>query len=169
MNCSETKFVMPLYLSSELDATRMADFEIHVQQCGPCARELEYARHCDELLRDACLEEPLDTMDLRDRVLSEISKSRPRQRFLFRRPVYTLPIAAALLLAIGAGISYFSLYSSSSQTVYAAALDEHYPEVVQHPTIPGWRNTPEEIRAFVRQQIGDADYLEKTRPADYHL
>ena len=52
MNCNETKFVMPLYLSSELDATRMADFEIHVQQCGACARELEYARHCDELLRD---------------------------------------------------------------------------------------------------------------------
>src|SRR5437660_10423850 len=114
MNCNETKFVMPLYLSSELDATRMADFEIHVQQCGPCAKELEYARHCDELLRDACLKEPLDTMDLRARVLSEISKSKPRRRFLFRRPVFTVPIAAVLLLAIGAGIICFTVYSSSS-------------------------------------------------------
>ena len=168
MNCNETKFVMPLYLSSELDATRMADFEIHVQQCGPCARELEYARHCDELLRDACLEEPVDAMDLRDRVLSEISKSRPRRRFLFRRPVYTLPIAAALLLAIGAGIIYFSLYNSS-QTVYAAALDDHYSEVVKNPPIGGWRKTPEEIRAFVRQQLDDADFLDKLAPAGYHL
>jgi len=168
MNCSETKFLTPLYLSSELDATRMADFELHVERCGPCARELEYARHCDELLRDACLEEPLDTMDLRARALSEISKSRPRRRFLFRRPVYTLPIAAALLLAIGAGIIYFSLYNSS-QTVYAAALDDHYSEVVKNPPIGGWRKRPEEIRAFVRQQLGDADFLDKLAPADYHL
>src|SRR5205814_116310 len=168
MNCNETKFVMSLYLSSELDATRMADFEIHVQQCGPCARELEYARHCDELLRDACLEEPVDAMDLRERVLNEISKSRPRRRFLFRRPVYTLPIAAALLLAIGAGIIYFSLYNSS-QTVYAAALDDHYSEVVKNPPIGGWRKTPEEIRAFVREQLGDADFLDRLAPANYYL
>src|SRR5207253_9718847 len=169
MNCNETKFVMSLYLSNELDATRMADFELHVQQCGPCARELEYARHCDELLRDACLEEPLDALGLRERVLSEISKSRPRRRFLFRRPVYTLPIAAVLLLAIGAGIIYFSLYSSSSQTVYAAALDDHYSEVVKNPPIGGRRKTPEEIRAFVREQLGEADFLDKLSPADYHL
>src|SRR5947199_9266913 len=113
MNCNETKFVMSLYLSSELDATRMADFELHVQSCGPCARELEYARHCDELLRDACLEEPVDTIGLRARVLSETSKSRPRRRFLLRRPVYTLPIAAVLLLAIRAGSLYLSLLKSS--------------------------------------------------------
>ena len=169
MNCNETQFVMPLYLSSELDATRMADFEIHVQQCGPCARELEYARHCDELLRDACLEEPVDTIGLRARVLSEISKSRPRRRFLFRRPVYSLPIAAVLLLAIGAGIIYFSLYSKSSQTVYAAALDDHYEEVVKNPPLGGWRKTPEDIRGFVRQQLGDADFVDKLAPADYHL
>ena len=168
MSCNETKFVMSLYLSSELDATRMADFELHVQQCSTCARELEYARHCDELLRDACLEEPVDTMGLRARVLSEISKSSPRRRFLLRRPVYTLPIAAVLLLAIGAGVIYFSLYNSS-QTVYAAAFDDHYSEVVQYPTIPGWRKTPSEIRAFVRQQLGDAEFLDKLAPADYHL
>jgi len=169
MNCNETKFVMPLYLSSELDATRMADFELHVQQCGACARELEYARHCDEMLRDACMEEPVNALGLRERVLSEISKSRPRRRFLFRRPIYTLPIAAVLLLAIGLGIIYFSLYSSSSQTVYAAALDDHYEEVVKNTPIGGWRKTPAEISAFVRLQLGDADFLDKLAPAGYHL
>src|SRR5207248_4052429 len=129
-------------------ATRMADFELHVERCGPCARELEYARHCDELLREASLEEPVDALGLRERVLSEISKSRPRRRFLFRRPVYSLPIAAVLLLAIGAGIIYFSLYSKASQTVYAAALDDHYEEVVKNPWIGVWLKRPREIRAF---------------------
>jgi anti-sigma factor RsiW len=169
MNCSETKFVMPLYLSSELDETRMADFELHVQQCPPCARELEHARHWDVLLRDACLEEQVDTMGLRERVLSEISKSRPRRRFLFRRPVYSLPIAAVLLLAIAVGIVYFALYGGSSQTVYAAASSDHYEEVVKNPPIEGWRETPAEIRAFVREQLGDADFLDRLAPADYHL
>src|SRR5207253_2271386 len=96
-------------------------------------------------------------------------KSKRRRRFLSRRSVYTLPIAAVLLLAIGAGIIYFTLYSSSSQTVYAAAMDDHYEEVVKNPPIGGWRKTSEEIRAFVRQQLGDADFLDKLGPAGYHL
>jgi hypothetical protein len=101
------------------------------------AHELAHYYFGTLLLRDACLEGPVDALGLRERVLNEISKSRPRRRLLSRQPVYTLPIAATLLLAIGAGIIYTSLSGSSSQTVYAAALDDHYSEVVQHPTIPG--------------------------------
>jgi hypothetical protein len=169
MNCSETQFAMPLYLSSELDATRMADFELHVQRCPQCARELEYSRSCDELLRDACLEQPVDTAGLRERVLSEISKSGHRRRSLFRRPFYSLPIAAVLLLAIGIGIAYFTLRGSSSQTVYAAALKDHYGEIVQHASFSDWPQTPEAIRAFVREQLGDADFLDSLTPAGSHL
>jgi anti-sigma factor RsiW len=169
MNCSETKSVMPLYLSSELDATPMADFELHVQQCGPCARELEYTRQCDELLRDACLEQPVNVQGLRERVLSEISKSAPRRRFLFRGRAYSLPIAAVLLLAMAVGIIYFTLHDGSSQTVYAAAVADHYNEVVQHPLIGGWRETPQEISAFVREELGEEGFLDKLVPADYHL
>jgi hypothetical protein len=49
------------------------------------------------------------------------------------------------------------------------ALYDHYQEVVQHPPIPGWRETPEEIKALVRQELGDAEFLDKIAPADYHL
>ena len=169
MNCSETQFVMPLYLSSELDATRMADFELHVQHCSACARELESATHCDELLRDAYREESVDTLNLRERILGEISKSGHRRRSLFGRLVYSVPIAAVLLLAIGIGIAYFTLRGSSSQTVYAAALKDHYREIVQHEPFSDWPQTPEAIRAFVREQLGDADFLENLTPAGYHL
>jgi hypothetical protein len=168
MNCSETKFVMPLYLSSELDAMPMADFELHLQGCGPCARELEYARHCDQLLRDAFREQAVNTLGLRQRVLSEISKSRPRRRFLFRRPIYSLPIAAALLLVIGIGITHFILRGSLSSTVYAAARDDHYIEVVQHEPRP-WHETPDDIKEFVREELGDADFLDRFAPAGYQL
>ena len=169
MNCSEVEFVMPLYLSSELDATRMADFEAHLQQCGACATTLESGTHCDELLRDAYRGESVDTLGLRERVLSKISKSGHRRRFLFRRPFYSVPIAAVLLLASGIGLAYFTLRGSSSQTVYAAALQDHYREIVKHEPFSDWPQTPEAIRAFVREQLGDANFLDNLTPAGYHL
>jgi hypothetical protein len=166
MNCSQSEFVMPLYLSSELDATPMAEFELHVQRCASCARELEYARQYDELLRDACLEEPANILGLRERVLREISHSRPRRGFLFRR-AYWMPVAAALVLAMAVG-TYLSVRDRSSGTVYADVLEDHYNEVVNHIT-EGWRETPQEIRAFAREELGNADFLDKLAPADYHL
>jgi Putative zinc-finger len=169
MNCSETQFVMPLYLSSELDAQTMAAFELHVQTCGTCARELEYSRHCDELLRGAYPEQPVNTLGVRERVLSEISKSQPRRRSLFKLLVYPLRIAAVLLIAIGIGVAYLILHAGSSQAVYAAALKDHYREVAQHEPFSDWPQTPEAVRAFVRQEIGDTDFLDSLTPAGYHL
>jgi hypothetical protein len=47
-------------------------------------------------------------------------------------------------------------------------LEDHYNEVVNHIT-GGWRETPQEIRVFVREELGNADFLDKLAPADYHL
>jgi anti-sigma factor RsiW len=168
MNCSEAKFVMSLYLSSELDAPAMADFELHVQTCRACARDLEYTRHCDELLRLACREQTFDTLGLRQRVLKEISKSRLRRRFFFARSAYSLPIAAGLLLAMAIAIGFFILRGGASQTVYAAARDDHYVEVVQHDPRP-WVETPAGIRDFVTQELGTADFLDRLTPVGYQL
>ena len=52
MNCTEAKYLMPLYLSSELDAKAMAEFELHAQRCAACTREAEQIRLYDGLLRD---------------------------------------------------------------------------------------------------------------------
>lgn len=165
MNCSEIQFLMPLYLSSELDATPMFDFELHLRRCAACARELEEARRCDDLLREALHHESLDTAELRRRIRTRLYKPE-RRRFFFRRPFYTLPIAASLLVAIIVGS--FILRDSPSRTVYAAARDDHYLEVVQHDPRP-WHETPEEIREFVREELGDADFLDRFAPADYQL
>ena len=166
MNCSEIQFLMPLYLSSELDATPMFDFELHLRQCAACARELEEARRCDDLLRDAFNQQSLDADELRRRVRTQISKTK-RRRFLFRRPLYTLPIAASLLAAVALGI-FTVLPGNSSQTVYAAARDDHYREVVEREPRP-WRETPDEIKEFVREELGDADFLKHLTPDGYQL
>lgn len=169
MNCSESKYVMPLYLSSELDTKLMADFELHIERCGACSNELESALHCDELLREAFREQPAATAALRARVRSQISGMRRGRRMRLWRPRYSLPVAALLFLAVSAGISWFILRGGSSQTVYAAALEDHYEEVVQHAPIEGWRETPDEINAFVRKRLGATDFLDRLAPAGYGL
>jgi anti-sigma factor RsiW len=166
MNCSETQFLTPLYLSGELDAMQMFDFELHLRRCAACTRELEAARQCDEWLRDAWHEESLGTDELRQRVRTEMAKTK-RGRSIFGWPPSTLPIAASVLAAISLGIIIF-LLGSRSPTVYAAARDDHYLEVVQGEARP-WLETPDEIKEFVRAELGEADFLERFAPAGYQL
>ena len=166
MNCSETQFLTPLYLSGELDAMQMFDFELHLRRCAACTRELEAARQCDEWLRDAWHEESLGTDELRQRVRTEMAKTK-RGRSIFGWPPSTLPIAASVLAAISLGIIIF-LLGSRSPTVYAAARDDHYLEVVQGEARP-WLETPDEIKEFVRAELGDADFLDQLTPAGYQL
>jgi anti-sigma factor RsiW len=159
---------MPLYLSSELDTKVMAELELHLQRCAICAREVEQIRLNDDLLRNAFARRPLDARALRARFWSQISISK-NKRLRFRRPVYLLPIAALLFLTIGAGIIYFTLPYTSSQTVYASAVDDHTEEVVQRAPIDGWRETPEEIEKLLRKELGNSDVMRKLAPADYKL
>ena len=168
MNCSGANYLMPLYLSGELDTKVMAEFELHLQRCSMCMREIEQIRLNDDLLRNVFARRPLDTRDLRARFWSQISISK-NKRLRFRRPVYMLPIAALLLLIIGAGIIYFTLPYTSSQTVYASAVDDHTEEVVQRAPIDGWRETREEIEKLLRKELGDSDVMRKLAPADYKL
>ncbi len=169
MNCTEAKFVMPLVLSNELDALAFADFECHVEVCGSCSRELAYSQYCDDLLRDAYREEPVDTLNLRRSVLNEISRSSQPRRHFFGRPVYALPIVAGLLLVIVIGVGYYSLRSNSSPAIYSAAFDDHFEEVVRHASIPGWHEGSTDIKNFVDRQLGDANVPDKLAPAGYHL
>src|SRR3954451_21048683 len=111
MNCCETKYVMPLYLSSELDVRLMAEYELHLEQCGICRREAEQARMYDDLLREAFNDQPLGTNELRARISTQLSASE-RRRPVVPRWVYEFTAAALLLLAVSAGITYVTLLSS---------------------------------------------------------
>src|SRR5262245_13525266 len=166
MNCDELEFLTPLYLSSELDATRLADFEQHLGRCSLCRRNLEGIRQCDDLMRSAVDEQPLNTEKLRQKVSNEIRRT-TRLRFPFARQVYTLPIGAVLLSVILVGI-YIIWPGRLSQTVYAEAQHDHYIEVVERSDRP-WIETPEEIRAFVLDELGEVDFLDRLTPAGYHL
>jgi anti-sigma factor RsiW len=169
MTCSEAKYVMPLYVSSELDVTRMAEYELHLQQCAVCRREAEQLRIYDEMLREAVAWQPLDTQVLRARIWNQISASERVGSGLARRRVHLLSIAALLLVAIGAGVIYITRLSRTSETVYTSAVDDHTEEVVQQAPIEGWRTSRVEIERLVKERLGDLNVINKLPPADYKL
>jgi anti-sigma factor RsiW len=169
MTCSEAKYVMPLYISSELDVVRMAEYELHLQQCAVCKREAEQLRIYDEMLREAVAGQPLDTQELRSRIWNQISASERIGSGLARRRAHLLFIAALLLLAIGAGVIYITRLSSTSETVYTSAVDDHTEEVVQQAPMKGWRTSRVEIERLVNQRLGDLDAINKLQPTGYTL
>ncbi|HEY6218319.1 MAG TPA: zf-HC2 domain-containing protein [Pyrinomonadaceae bacterium] len=165
MNCNEAKYVMPLYLSGELDAKSMSDFELHLDQCVLCHREIEEQRAYDNLLRACFVSEQLDVRNLRARVWNRIMTS-DRGTLFFRRPARLVAIAAMLLLAVCTGIVYLSVRSKSVATVYADAVDDHYEEVVQRTPLSGWRT---DLDMLGQRQLGDSEIINKLGPAGYQL
>jgi len=147
----------------------MAEFELHLQHCAVCARETEQVRLYDDLLREAFVEQRLDTRELRARVQHQISTFGIRRSVHFRQPLYLTSVAALVLLAICAGITYFALPYFSSETVYTSAADDHFEEVVQRAPLEGWRATPFEIEGLAKKELGDPDIISKLAPGEYTL
>jgi anti-sigma factor RsiW len=168
MNCSEATYMMPLYESSELDARGMAEFELHLQQCLSCAREVEQLRALDDVLRNAFAEQQEDSQALRARFWQQFSHVARFRRVLFKQSVKLKAIAAMLLVGTIAGLSYF-VEQHTTQTIYASAADDHDEEVVRRVPVEGWFNTPVEIERLASTQLGDSDIIFKFRPSDYHL
>jgi anti-sigma factor RsiW len=159
---------MPLYLSSELDATVMSDFELHLDQCLVCDEEIEQQRAHDNLLRDAFVSERLDVRDLRARVLNRITTRRSRSLFI-RRPAYIFAMAALVLLVFGTTIIYLSIRSQRVAPLYADAVDDHYEEVVQRVPLSGWRETVADINTLSQRQLGESEIFSKLGPTGYQL
>lgn len=159
---------MPLYLTGELDAKAMSDFELHLDQCVVCHREIEQQRAYDSLLRDVIVSQPLDVRNLRARVLNRITPLGRRTLF-FQRPVYLLTIAAILVLAFGTAFVYLAMRSKPVATVYADAVDDHYEEVVQRVPLSGWRETLADIDTLGQRQLGESEIINKLGPGGYQL
>ena len=168
MNCNEVKYVMPLYLSRELDAKAMSDFELHSDQCVVCHREIEQQRAYDNLLRDVVVSQSLDVRNLRARVMNRITTLSRRPLFL-QRPGYLLAIAAILLLTFGSAIVYLAMRSKYVAPVYADAVDDHYEEVVQRVPLSGWRETVADINMLGQSQLGQSEIINRLGPAGYQL
>jgi len=145
MNCPDAEFVMPLYLSGELDATTMAQFDRHIETCPACLHKLEEQQSLDAGLRSALLAEPIESTSVRNNVLAQI-KSTPRSH---RASIaWITAIAAALLVAITLGLA------TRDNARYEQASADHIYEVIQNHQ-KNWQ-TQASLEQFVAQKVSSA-------------
>lgn len=168
MNCNETKYLLSLYQSGELDAAMMAAFELHLEGCDKCARDVEDYTKTDNLLRAAFAEEELNASPLRARIMEKLPMPNRKKQFRIGYIFYMRAMAALFLLTIGGAILYLYLHNAS-QTVYAAAVDDHLEEVVQRVPVRGWRETRQEIENLSFKELGDSDFITRLEIPNYHL
>jgi anti-sigma factor RsiW len=157
MNCSDIETLLPLHLSGELEATRLAAFQAHLRQCPLCALQIEEQARIDQLTRGAMQEERIDTAALELRVRSRIaadaagdhemaaSRSATQTR---NRWIALGAVAAVLLLAIFGGQQYLKWNTSRA---YALIAHDHFREVTQHQP-RDWVSDPQQIAAMISEE-----------------
>ena len=99
MNCNDIQQFAALYISSELDLGRLAEFQAHLDACAACRAGIAGQIELDSRLRDELLAGTPDSSSLEASVRNAIARQ-PRIRFTPGRPVFAA-IAAILLLAVG--------------------------------------------------------------------
>jgi anti-sigma factor RsiW len=167
MDCTEARYLMPLYESSELDARAMAQFEMHIHECGSCAREIEQLRSLDNLLRDAFVGQEDEAQETRARFWQQFSAATRFRRLLYGRSAYLKAIAAILLIAISGGIMLF-VFQQTPETVYASAVDDHKEEIVERAPRQ-WTETLSEIDKLALEEKIDPDVINNIKLSGYRL
>ena len=171
MNCKELAELSPLYLAGELDEVRMAGFDIHLRTCPACATDIEQQKDLDALLCDGVLAEQIDTSSVDMLVRQTIqaqreSKFDPQSSTSAHR--YWIAIAAAIVLAAIAGLSYRYWPSPVVAPVYAAVVHDHQVEVVEGAHRP-WVSDSAVIDLLAAKQGVSESALAAIAPANYHL
>ena len=141
MDCPTCDAMVDAYVDGELPATDSAAFELALEACPDCRRQLEAARTMSRLLRELPAEPAPDLLRARiERELRPISvKTAPR---LPREPLRWTAMAASLAVAVGIGwlggnlsgqgarateelISGYLRVASSEHAVDVASTDRH--------------------------------------------
>jgi anti-sigma factor (TIGR02949 family) len=127
VGCDYARTVLHGYLDGELDATRSAEFERHLESCRECAKTLEAGESLRSSLRSANLYEQAP-VSLRKKIRADLGAATASPVAL-RIPAWRwLAVAAAILLV--ASISWYAwprLQNSvaSSPVTAAEIIDAH--------------------------------------------
>ena len=171
MNCKELAELSPLYLAGELDEVRMAGFDIHLRTCPACATDIEQQKDLDALLCDAVLAEQIDTSSV-DMLIRQTIQAQRESKFDPQSSTsahrYWIAIAAAIVLAAIAGLSYRYWPSPVVAPVYAAVVHDHQVEVVERARRP-WVSDSAVIELLAAKQGVSESALAAITPANYHL
>ena len=127
MTCEENRIVLHAYLDGELDASRSAEFEKHLEGCTVCVRALEAQESLRSAIQHANLYEPLPgglEAKIRRQLRGASAASSATKIFAWR----WLAAAAALLLVVGLSWRYVPkrVDSGLSESAFASEIvDAH--------------------------------------------
>ncbi len=121
MNCADVVTLSPLYLAGELDPSRAAEFQTHLETCPACARAIASQTELDARLREAVLAQDPDPASVNRRIRMRIA----HPRWIIR----AAGIAAALLLA---SLGYTVWSNGRVSQLYSDAALDHRREVIDH-------------------------------------
>jgi anti-sigma factor RsiW len=156
MNCSDVQYLMPLYLSGELDSASMAQFDRHAGECPACSRQMEEQQELDRGLRMALLSEAVDTTALRTRVLADIK--REHSLVTAKTTRYPIRIAFAVAAVLLIMIVLSAAHRDNARCEQASA--DHVDEVVMaRPR--AWRTEDSSIEQLIAQRIAARPQLEQ--------
>jgi anti-sigma factor RsiW len=129
MNCRDIAELAPLYLSRELPADELREFERHLGRCRSCALEIDQEASIDARLRAAVGDEMPETATLNRAVITRIDAVSVRRRQF-------IGVAAAVLLLTAGGAAWWSAHEGSTPRpytrLYTDAARDHQLEVVEH-------------------------------------
>jgi anti-sigma factor RsiW len=159
MKCDDAIGLSPLYLSGELEGTRLEELKLHLQACTRCSAELEQMAETDARLRDALQAEDVDPSPVEARVRAAIADRR-------RRWIRTGIGVAAALAVFAVGL--WSMRSPAPDPACLAAARDHHREVVEGQQ-RNWQTDSGAMQALAAREGIDGGLLAKLAPAELHL
>lgn len=163
MNCAAAIYLIPLYLSGELDSTTMAQFDHHANECSACRRHFEEQKELDLALRISLLTECIDVTRLHTDVMGAIRRSRTAPTDVARHSIrIAFAFAAVLILMVTLGVAY------RDNTRYEQASIDHVDEVVMSHS-KQWRTQEGMIQELVSQRVATAPNLHQLAIPGYQL
>jgi anti-sigma factor RsiW len=162
MTCKDIAALSPLYFSGELDAAQGVEFERHLEVCESCSRELRDQMALDARLREAILEEPLESEGL-DRRIRQRRVQRPLVSQFWRWTSAGASIAAALVVA-------WVVFRTSvpGASILADAAEDHRREVVEQEA-RHWISSQSAIDATALSQGVSPSGIRAPESAGYRL
>ncbi len=169
MNCQEFQNLCELYLTGELDQERAAALAAHLGNCSSCAQQFAGIIALDDQVRRSVLALEEDSRGIERRVQEAIaagvSAENNSDGARWNRWV---PIAAALLLAVGLAFLIRLQEARAAGRVVAAAQRDHRFEITEGQ-LRRWLVEDAAIEKLAASQGVAAQQLRALTPAGYRL
>lgn len=164
MNCTYAEQVTDAYLSGEIEGPEWCT---HLKSCPECAAKLAAESDFDLVIKHAVNEERLQTRQLEAHVRNAIrtsSRWNTPVMMMVRYGVAATMIFAVLLVAtFGYAKGRMDLVATCCD-----AVDDHQEEVIGKAPRK-WRTEDKDVQALAQRMVGDANVVERSTPAGYHL